>query len=42
MDLEAPDGSIENATAMNFKYLGFDLDKIGNVGPCWFSLPALR
>jgi len=42
MDLEAPDGDIENSSAMSFKYLGFDLDKIGNVGPCWFSLPALR
>ena len=42
MDLEAVDGSIENATAMNFKYLGFDLDEVGNVGSCWFALPALR
>lgn len=41
MDLEAPDGSIVNVAPMNFKYLGFDLDKVGTVGPCWLSLPAL-
>ncbi|MFL9994257.1 hypothetical protein PQR34_25895 [Paraburkholderia sediminicola] len=42
MDLEAVDGNIQNAMPINFKYLGFDLDEVGTVGQCWFSLPALR
>lgn len=38
MDLERP---TEDGVATNFKYLGFDLDEVGNVGPCWFALPAV-
>ncbi|WP_175032625.1 hypothetical protein [Burkholderia lata] len=38
MDLERP---TESGIATNFKYLGFDLNEFGNVGPCWFALPAL-
>ena len=38
MDLERP---AEDGIATNFKYLGFDLNEFGNVGPCWFSLPAV-
>lgn len=38
MDLERP---AEDGIATNFRYLGFDLNEFGNVGPCWFSLPAV-
>ncbi|CAG9238003.1 hypothetical protein BGLA2_810022 [Burkholderia gladioli] len=38
MDLERP---AEDGAATNFRYLGFDLNEFGNVGPCWFSLPAV-
>lgn len=38
MDLERP---TDDRVATNFKYLGFDLDEVGNVGPCWFALPAV-
>lgn len=38
MDLERP---ATDGVATNFKYLGFDLNEFGNVGPCWFALPAV-